>query len=210
MFRSGSILKTSLDDEGRLMDQIRNVESKGAAGSTIFVDRFYPVPFARMSLHVSAKASLSIENAGGSSDFSEALSIDLMAARFGASKFALEMEVEYWISYKKCDFVTVIHNQNFGVSVTRAMGYPKATNFTEGHATKLLNSKINGLLAAREVVGEKHHFTKCILHVWCQTNEIASLICKAHQVMVLADSVISQVIVLVTVCIEKYIYTNTL
>lgn len=59
-------------------------------------------------------------NAGGSSEYSEALSIDLLAEKLGAQSVQLEMEVPYWFPGKMFDYVAIKQDGNsVAVSVTR-------------------------------------------------------------------------------------------
>lgn len=59
-------------------------------------------------------------NAGGSSEYSEALSIDLLAEKLGAQSVQLEMEVPYWFAGKMFDYVAIRQDgTSAAVSVTR-------------------------------------------------------------------------------------------
>lgn len=121
-------------------------------------------------------------NAGGKSINSEAFSVNVLDQLYGITDIISEMEVQYvWYNYKKCDYVCTLFGQRVGVSVTRAMGYPNHTYFTSEDAQRLLKKKISGLLVARDGVINKYNFDKCILHMWCESLEIADIIKQEHE-----------------------------
>lgn len=133
-----------------------------------------------------AYRSLYEENAGGNSLVSEALSIEYFTQFRGAISVSLEMEVPYWISYKKVDFTCLCKSSpnskeiREGVSVTRAMGFPTPESFTIIDAHKLLNKKLKGLIIARNGISESDTFYSSYLHIWCQTDRIADLLEKSY------------------------------
>lgn len=173
----------------------------------------YPNPFSDLHLVREARYSLDIPNAGGSSDVSEALSMQYMHNRFGARDFIPEMDVPYWIEYKMCDFLATFGNEWVGVSVTRAVPYPFDTGeYTLEKATNLLQRKLYGLIVAREAIMEDYGFSRSILHVWCYNSKIANLIEAAHNAIAVNDAkshrTYDQVHVICTICPYKYVYTN--
>lgn len=158
-----------------------------------------------------AKRILVEENAGAAlAKNSESLSAQYFKERFAASKFLLEMEIEYWINYKLVDFVCEIYGQRVGISVTRAMKWPRPGDFTEKDAYDLLNKKLFGLTMARNGISEKHSFNVCILHVWAQTLDIAEKLKKIHPRVIAEDEsdTFREVIILVSVYKDSWIYNN--
>lgn len=127
------------------------------------------------------KHSLEIKNAGGSSEFSEGLSMQYMHDMFNVTEFVPEKEVDYWIEYKMCDYLMIKDTVNYGVSVTRAVNYPFNIQFTFDDAIKLLNKKMYGLIIARNAVNKRHQFTKSILHIWCYNKLAAKNILMAYE-----------------------------
>lgn len=116
-------------------------------------------------------------NAGGTSTISEALSVEYFVRRFQAKDIVTEMEVEYCsMNWKKVDYICTLYGQRVGVSVTRAMSYPDPEQFSPDMANKLLHKKLFGLVVAREGVADRHCFSQCILHVWCETERTARLL----------------------------------
>lgn len=214
LFKCGTYLKTSLHEETDVSAVLYSSEWKGPKKDQylIFMDFYFPVNFHKIEMHASAIKSLKVENAGGASRYSEAMSIHYMNARFGAKGFILENEVEYWIQYKMCDFIAVIHGQNIGISVTRAMGFPTPSKFTIKSADLLLKKKMHGLIIARDGVSGKHEFYKSILHIWCQTTRIATLLNEAHKRLIDSDdeksATLREIVVILTVCEKEYIYKD--
>lgn len=166
--------------------------------------------FSNVAFLDTPRRSLSIMNAGGSSEKSEALSMQYMFYRFGAIRFIPEMEVDYWIECKICDFIMNIGNENIGVSVTRAMSYPSNTDFTYDNAIILLNKKLYGLVVARNCVSDKHKFFRSILHIWCSTSIAAQQIKSAYYDIIKTDFECSydNVYVICSICNNNFIYTN--
>ena len=193
-----------IDEIFNTTNQIKNVP--------IFVDRYIPINYKSLinKFCKAAKETLITENAGGKSEVSEALSINYFNERFKAKDFVLEMQIEYWMKYKMCDYICKINNQRIGVSVTRAMGYPLADDFNEQSAYILLKKKIHGLVIARSSVSKKHEFSMSVLHIWCQNQRIADLLKKIYPRVISEDDKdsIYEVILLLTVCEKSYIYTN--
>lgn len=167
-----------------------------------------------------AKRSMTIENAGGKSEYSEALSIQYFQDGYGATDIVPEMEIEYWIDYKMVDFICTIQGYRVGVSVTRAMKFvKKAKNgqiigsefFTNEDALTLLHKKLYGMIVARNSVSDKHTFLKSILHIWCQTPQIAQTLKDAYASLDLNDyglDVQGSVILVLTVCESPGVYRN--
>lgn len=116
--------------------------------------------------------SMSLPNAGGNSEFSEALSIEIFK-NLGASNFVYEMEVKYFSAFKMVDYIMNFEGDRVGVSVTRAMIPKPCLKFDYNSARKLLHRKIYGLIVAKRSVMPDHSFSKSIMHVWAQTLDIA-------------------------------------
>lgn len=134
-----------------------------------------------------ASRALIMENAGGNSRVSEAMSIEYFVAYFNAQDIVLEREVEYWFSSRMIDFLMSVQGKRVGVSVVRAMGYPNRTAFTLEKAIRLLQKKIDGLIVARRCVSKRHSFQHSILHVQCPDWRIAKQIRLAWHLFVHSD-----------------------
>jgi len=174
------------------------------------MDRCEMPDFEDIRFTEAAQRSMQIPNAGGSSNISEALSMEYLKSRFDVVDFIPEMEVQYWIDACLCDFLMVLRDENVGVSVTRAVSYPFEDEFTMEHARQLLNKKLYKLLVARNAISEDQNFDRSILHVWCYSEQTAENIRRAHEEMKTldADRTYDCVHVMCTVCNKMYIYTN--
>lgn len=149
-------------------------------------------------------------NAGGASVVSEALSMELMSRRFGAHEVATEMAIQYFFNnWKKIDYIATIHGHRTGVSVTRAMGYPHASAFTEEDADRLCYKKLFGLVVARAGISRAFSYERSILHCFCQDDRIAELMKSAFEKLILLDeeqkqdtesTLTGSIIIILTVC----------
>jgi hypothetical protein len=123
------------------------------------------------------------------------------------------MEVVYSIDYKMVDYIALVDDIRVGVSVTRAMGFPTAAYFTSEDADRLLRKKLNGLIVARNSVSKHQSFIKSILHVWCQSPNIARLLKDSFRRLDDNDfglDIKGVVILQLTVCQDTRIYLNCL
>jgi hypothetical protein len=173
----------------------------------------FPSTLEDMALIGAARRSMGMRNAGGSSELSEALSMQFMHIVHGVTEFVPEMEVAYFIDYKMCDYLMRMGREqhaNVGVSVTRAVAYPFGQRFTLEMARKLMRRKLYGLVVARECVLERDTFYNAVLHVWCHDEESVDLLRAAHAEVVAedADRTYEDVDVVCTVCKQMFIYTN--
>lgn len=178
---------------------------------SIFMDLIRTIPQG-MKLSSISLRSIQIDNAGGNSNISEMISIEYYIRLFKATDFLLEMEIHYILDYKMVDYICNIGKFRIGVSVTRAMGYPSPKDFTYQKALRLLHKKLYGLIVARNAVCKKHSFTRSILHVWCQTSEIARMMKRAYSSFDIYEyglDIKGIVLLHLTVCSDRYIYNNT-
>ena len=184
----------------------------GQYSKSIRIDKFVFEKIDSKLLCDSAKRSLHVDNAGGKSAISEAFSIYYFEWIRKASNFVFETEVDYWVDYKMVDFICSIDDKRVGVSVTRAMGFPSPDCFTYEDALKLLRKKLYGLIVARNCVSKKHSFFRSVLHIWCQSETIASHLRNAYASFDQEDfglDVAGNVLLLLTVCDEKILYFET-
>lgn len=177
----------------------------------VVYDRISTIPNG-LVLSNPALNSMSIENAGGNSSISEMMSIELYSRIFDATDFLFEMQINYRYEYNMVDYICSIDNKRVGVSVTRAMGYPREYNFDSTSALRLLRKKLHGLIIARNSVNKKQRFFRSVLHIWCQSSRIANLINKAYKSFDVDDyglDIKGYLILHLTVCSDDYIYNNT-
>lgn len=133
------------------------------------------------------------ENAGGNSEYSEAISFEIMNQIFenitNVKLLKTEMEIQYWLEHwKKTDYMIQFetinkNNKNnnkaikIGVSVTRAM----VTNdeiFTKYKANKLLIKKLIGINESTEGVLERDQWKRQILFIWSLNENITKILKK--------------------------------
>lgn len=167
--------------------------------------------------------TITLQNAGGSSELSEALSMYYMFLRFGAIDFIPEMEVDYMVKSNICDYIVTIANERIGVSVTRAIEYntTKSTedihgesvfnkNVTEMFVQSLLYKKMLGMVHAKRTVTDSNSFRTSIIHIWCTNLDDASTIKKIYEKIVDNDiyGLFDNTYILCSVCTSNFIYTN--
>ena len=203
--------------------------------SGLYFDLYTIPTCSTIELSDAAKASLMVDNAGGNSAYSEAISIQYFLDVFQATDIVYEMNVKYYINYKMIDFLCTLGQQRIGVSVTRAMTCPQILltdrnnimapvhgprkksqeDFTIDDGLKLLKKKIYGLVIARNAVIKEQRFYKSVLHIFCQTQAIATKLKLAYE-MFKQDADLNNfnvdigchVIILLTVCVNPDIYRN--
>lgn len=211
IFEGNNTLTCSIIDDICVRDLLLTKSIDDAEYSdSIFVDKLSVNQMNKILHHPDAVRSLSIENAGGNSAFSEALSMQYFNWRFNARDFICEMEVEYNFEYKMIDFICSIgSDKRIGVSVSRAVGFPSNKYFTIESARTLLNKKLYGLIVARNSVIKKQTFFKSVLHIFCASESIASLLKEAYEELDIDDfglSVKGHLITILTICDNKSIY----
>lgn len=204
----------SLESDQKFRNLLSHVDASAGSvthKSHIFIDS-YTLPAYELTSS-DARRSLSIENHGGGSEISEFYSIDYFQRIYAACNFVFEEEIEYWIDYSMVDYICDVNGTRIGVSVSRAMGYPDPTCFTHEKAAHLLRKKLYGLIVARNSVIKSQSFLKSVLHIWCQTLEIAELL--RHEFAQLDDNdygldIKGIVLLQLTVCNDTQIYRNIL
>jgi len=155
--------------------------------------------------------SLSIKNAGGKSQVSEAYSISHISTIYSLSDVIYEKQITYWCTFKMIDYILFSENKKIGVSVVRA--FSKHEEFTSERAFILLKRKISSLLIARRVVSEMFDFDTAILHIICENNEIRNKICNELDNIKLSsvfNFIDTQLIIWISVSDIKPIFTNKL
>jgi hypothetical protein len=105
--------------------------------------------------------------AGGSSIWSEVFAFEVLARCEGAILIASETRVPYELGYSGAltDFLASIDGLYIGVSVTRAVGFPRDAPWTVAQARTLLERKLGDILESTEGVRDDFAWEKQILHV---------------------------------------------
>lgn len=227
IFKSGTTHKIEIKEKWDL-DNFFVDEFKQTLKYGLYKDIYIIPNYKYIELSPISEQSLYISNAGGNSIYSEAISMQYFIDVFKAENIIYEMNVKYYISYKMIDFLCTFHNQRIGVSVTRAMNWSlysikkslphnnRLYEFTLDDGLKLLKKKLYGLVIARNAVIKEQRFFKSVLHIFCQTEEIAQLLRQAYEVIKTDETLENfnidigcHVIILLTVCQNPDIYQNT-
>lgn len=137
-----------------------------------------------------ALRSMKMENAGGTSAYSEGVSIQYFLD-LGARSILCEREVSYdFYNFKMVDFIATFQlpdgkkpdgkkSKRVGVSVTRACQY-NGQPFDKEKAEQLLTKKLYGLVIARRAVSVHHTFYTSVLHILCESREIQMTLSRVY------------------------------
>jgi hypothetical protein len=156
----------------------KKIQKKERLLVPLYQDEYY-----LFAINAITQDSLDIPNAGGSSSYSEALSIQYFQD-LGATHFLFEKQVDYeFYSCKMVDFVMTWNKERIGVSVARAMTFSSKNPFDSHRAHTLLSKKLDGLIIARNCVSAHHRFYRSILHVQCETYDMVRLLQDVYQKM---------------------------
>ena len=136
-------------------------------------------------------------NAGGSSVLSEVFSYEVLARCEGALLLKTETEVRYDQAGKITDLLVEIDGEKVGVSVTRAVGFPRDAPYTIEQARALLEDKLSDILISSANVSAEDAWVKQVLHVVAYAEQHAESVRAAWAQV---DSTVrADTIVLVTV-----------
>lgn len=113
-----------------------------------------------------AQEILADGTAGGSSGYSEAFSFEVLARCEGATLIKSETEILYEpVTSKKTDILVQIDGHKIGVSVTRAVGFPRDDPYTVADALPLIERKFGDILESSANVVPADRWVKQMLHV---------------------------------------------
>jgi len=146
------------------------------------------------------------DNAGGSSDLSEAFSMELLARTIGARLDKTEMELMYFTGNGKAskitDYSITLDGEVIGVSVTRACrGFPVVEGtFTVEDATRLLTKKLAGVIESTRYVSNTS-WEKQLLHVFVPDATVMSAVRFAYDL--LSAELCGNTVLLLTMCTGK-------
>ena len=136
-------------------------------------------------------------NAGGSSILSETFAFEVLARCEGATLVATELEVDYDPAESaKTDFVVAIDDRIVGVSVTRAVTFPRDAELGVDEAARRMTGKLEGILESSENVVGDVVWERQILHVIAWGPEHADDVAAAWDT--LASGVRADTILVVT------------
>lgn len=148
-------------------------------------------------------------NAGGSSALSEVFSYEVLERCERATLVKTETEVGYSEPHSKLtDLLVGIDGHRVGVSVTRAVAWPRDAEYTVEAAATLLTKKLEGILESSRNVVEEDRWVKQILHVMAYADGHADAMEAAWSE--LDDALRADTILIVTVSdgADEFIYSN--
>lgn len=142
-----------------------------------------------------------MENAGGNSHISEALSFEILRLQFGAELIKTECEIKYWWPHwKMTDYMIRINGKKFGVSVTRAMKLTEKQIFSAEDAERLLSKKMQCINESTEGVLLNDQWDKQILHIFAMNNATERTLRTAYRKLkIQRRDLVNDTVVLVTV-----------
>lgn len=161
---------------------------------------------------------LSTPNAGGSSIYSEALSVELLSRLLGVNLFKTEKELVYQypeeddnggsgpiVDYA-CHYMTSSYQLlTLGVSVTRAMAYNR--HYTQGDASRLVTRKLRNIVKSSQfIVNTK--FDRHILHIWTESGKNASLIRRVCRKFEMHEHYKNTIVLISTVNTDLVFFNN--
>jgi hypothetical protein len=116
------------------------------------------------------------DNSGGSSVFSEVISMEILRQELGAQLIKTEQEINYDdTAGAVTDFMVAINNLKVGVNVTRAVKNPPETEIiTIDEAYDLLQNKLIEINESSQNVSDLDRWQKQILHVLTPIPESAN------------------------------------
>lgn len=144
------------------------------------------------------RAVLEAGNAGGSSLYSEVFAFEVLARCEGATLERTERTVLYREDYTGpiTDLVVVIDGVRLGVSVTRAVGFPRDAPYTVERAAALLEDKLGDIVSSTSGVDPSEAWSKQILHVIAYAEGHVEALEEA--LTTLDDATVADTIVLIT------------
>jgi hypothetical protein len=132
-------------------------------------------------------------NAGGSSLESEIFSLEVLIRCEGATLVKTETEVVYDVPGSITDILVEIDGMKVGVSVTRAVGFPRDAAYTEATASALLTRKLTDIQESTANVSAGDRWVKQILHVIAYADQHVAAMQAAYEALepsVKADTIL--------------------
>ncbi|MEL6180419.1 MAG: hypothetical protein AAFS10_15780 [Myxococcota bacterium] len=117
------------------------------------------------------------DNAGGSSLLSEAFAFEVLYRCELATLLKTETEIVYDDPMGRItDLLVEIDGFKIGVSVTRAVTFPRTMEYMEEQAQSLLEGKLAGVLESSANVSDEDAWVRQILHIIADTPEHAQVV----------------------------------
>ena len=132
-------------------------------------------------------------NAGGSSLESEIFSLEVLTRCEGATLVKTETEVVYDVAGSITDILVEIDGMKVGVSVTRAVGFPRDAVYPEATASALLTRKLTDIQESTANVSAGDRWVKQMLHVIAYADQHVAAMQAAYEALdpsVKADTIL--------------------
>ena len=189
---------------GALSGECGVLDEELAADGPVFVRNtidFGDMPYTDAELELLTEGGQEIiadGNAGGSSLLSEVFAYEVLQRCELAALLKTETEIVYVDpNGKLTDLLVEIDELKIGVSVTRAVGFPRDDPYTVERARELLTDKLEDVAASSANVAAEDAWVKQILHVIAYAPQHADSMAQAYTE--LSPEVLSDTIVIVTV-----------
>ncbi|UQA60655.1 hypothetical protein [Polyangium aurulentum] len=148
-------------------------------------------------------------NLGGSSLYSEIFAYEVLHRCDAAALLKTEAQIIYAMQGKKTDLLVEIDGMKVGVSVVRAVSYPKGNPYPVSQAYTVLEGKLADILQSSVNVDPQDAWKKQILAVVAQTPAHADAIQQAYTMIDPATKADTIVLVTVTEGDDDFIYYNS-
>lgn len=148
-------------------------------------------------------------NLGGSSLYSEIFAYEVLYRCESAAFLKSEGEIVYATDGKKTDLLVAIDGEKVGVSVVRAMSFPKGNPYPVMQAYSVLEGKLADIQQSSANVDPQDAWKKQILAVVAQTSEHADAIQQAYGMVDPGTKADTIVVVTVTEGNDDFIYYNS-
>jgi hypothetical protein len=145
-------------------------------------------------------------NAGGNSLYSEVFAMEVLARCELATLIASETEILYDVEGKITDILVEIDGEKVGVSVVRAVGFPKDDPYTVAQATTIIERKLSDILQSSANVSEEHRWVKQILSVLAYADQHVESVRTAWEALPAATRADTIIIVTVTHGDDLFMY----
>lgn len=161
-----------------------------------------------MYLTAGGQAMYAAGNLNASSLYSEIFAYEALYRCNDAAFLKGEADIVYAINGKKTDLLVNIDGFKVGVSVVRAMSFPKGAPYPVSQALTVLDGKLADILQSTANVAPEDAWEKQILAVVAQTPEHATAIEQAWTMVNATNKADTIVVVTVTEGDDDFIYYN--
>jgi hypothetical protein len=177
-------------------------------GAIDFADDRYDDPAERPRLTTGGARIAAVDNAGGSSRYSEVFAFEWLARCELATLVKTETEIVYDVEGKKADILVAIDGRTIGVSVTRAVSFPRAEPYQLADAIALIERKLDDLHLATTQVSAADRWTAELLAVLAYSPQHAAVALEAWSGLDAETRAATALVVVVTDGDDLFVYTD--